>query len=147
MLYSSCSILFSFVSIFLNLLNFVWLSLTHAVMHKFCACFKHSVVVHSLYIMKAAWIVVVILPTKSLLCGTSIMFSWLLHWLIRIIHQGIEISWDENITAVHLWDTQKTIFLCRYKKIGFEPSPNWDTANFYPLTYEGTKIPVCILFA
>ena len=36
----SCSILFGFVSICLILLKFVWLSLTHAVMHKFCACFQ-----------------------------------------------------------------------------------------------------------
>ena len=35
---SSCSILFNFVSICLNLLDFVWLSSTHVVMHKFCAC-------------------------------------------------------------------------------------------------------------
>ena len=37
---SSCSILLNFVSICLNLLNFVCLPLTHAVMHKFCACFR-----------------------------------------------------------------------------------------------------------
>ena len=36
--------LFNCVSICLNMLNFVWLCLTHAVMHKFCACYlkKHN---------------------------------------------------------------------------------------------------------
>ena len=34
--------LFNYVSICLNMLNFVWLCLTHAVMHKFCACFKYA---------------------------------------------------------------------------------------------------------
>ena len=29
---------YAIISIFLNVLNFVWLWLTHAVMHKFCAC-------------------------------------------------------------------------------------------------------------
>ena len=33
------SILFNYISICLNILNFVWLCLTHAVMHIFCACF------------------------------------------------------------------------------------------------------------
>ena len=34
--------LFNCVSICLNMLNFVWLCLTHAVMHKFCACFRYA---------------------------------------------------------------------------------------------------------
>ena len=37
---SFCFILLNFVSIWLDLLNFVRLSLTHAVMHKFCACLQ-----------------------------------------------------------------------------------------------------------
>ena len=52
---SSCSILINFLSICLNLLNFGWISLTHAVMHKFCACFLIYAIDMSELCLKYAW--------------------------------------------------------------------------------------------
>ena len=40
---SFCAILLYYVWICLNIFNSVWLFLTHAVMHKFCACFSQLI--------------------------------------------------------------------------------------------------------